>query len=74
MNEVGFSDEYNALKLRYAALRERVANQIEMYTHLAEVVGPNIKARYMMLVGQLEHRVYELKTEVNRWKRRFALR
>ena len=62
MNEVGFSDEYKALKLRYAALRERVANQIEMFTHLVEVVGPNMKAQYMMLVGQLEHRVYELKT------------
>ena len=74
MNEVGFSDEYKALKLRYAALRERVANQIEMFTHLVEVVGPNMKAQYMMLVGQLEHRVYELKTEENRWKRRFALR
>ena len=74
MNEVGFSDEYKALKLRYAALRERVANQIEMFTHLVEVVGPNMKAQYMMLVGQLEHRVYELKAEVNRWKRRFALR
>ena len=35
---------------------------------------PNMKAQYMMLVGQLEHRVHELKTEVNRWKRRFALR
>ena len=74
MNEVGFNDEYKALKLRHAALREQVANQIEMYTHLVEVVGPNIKAQYMMLVGQLEHRAYELKTEVNRWKRRFALR
>ncbi len=74
MNEVGFSDEYKALKLRHAALRERVANQIEMYMHLVEVVGPNIKTQYMMLIGQLEHRAYELKTEVNRWKRRFALR
>ena len=74
MNDVGFNDEYKALKLRYAALRERVANQIEMFTHLIEVVGPNLKAQYMMLVGQLEHRVYELKTEVNRWKRRFTLR
>ena len=74
MNDVGFNNEYKALKLRYAALRERVANQIEMYTHLVEVVGPNIKTQYMMLIGQLEHRAYELKTEVNRWKRRFALR
>lgn len=74
MNEVGFNDEYNALKLRYVVLRERVATQIEMYTHLVEVVGPNLKAHYMVLVGLLEHRVYELKTKVNRWKRRFALR
>ena len=74
MNEVGFNDEYKALKLRHAALREQVANQIEMYTHLVEVVGPNMKAQYMMLVGQLEHRAYELRTEVNSWKRRFALR
>ena len=72
--EVGFNDEYKALKLRHAALRERVANQIEMYTQLVETVGPNLKASYMMLVGQLEHRVYELKTEMNRWKRRFTLR
>lgn len=74
MNDIGFSADYKALKLRYAALRERVANQIEMFTHLIEVVGPNLKAQYMMLVGQLEHRAYEMKTEVNRWKRRFALR
>lgn len=74
MNEIGFCNEYTALKLRHAALKERVASQIELYTHLVEVVGPNLKASYMMLVGQLEHRIFELKTEVSRWKRRFALR
>lgn len=73
-NEVGENREFANLKLRYAVLKERVANQIELYTHLVEVVGPNLKASYMMLVGQLEHRVFELKTDVNRWKRRFALR
>ena len=73
-NEVGENREFANLKLRYAALKERVANQIELYTHLVEVVGPNLKARYMILVGQLEHRIFELKTDVNRWKRRFALR
>ncbi len=74
MNEIGMNEEFKALKMRHSALREQVANEIEMYTHLVDVVGPNLKASYMMLVGQLEHRVYELKTEVNRWKRRFALR
>ena len=73
-NEVGENSEFANLKLRYAALKERVANQIELYAHLVEVVGPNLKAKYMMFVGQLEHRVFELKTDVNRWKRRFALR
>lgn len=73
-NEVGENREFENLKLRHAALKERVANQIELYTHLVEVVGPNLKASYMMLVGQLEHSVFELKTDVNRWKRRFALR
>ena len=74
MNEVGFSDEYKALKLRYAALRERVANQIEMFTHLVEVVGPNMKAQYMMLVGQYEIHAMRLEIEVKRWKRRITLR
>ncbi|MCR5413623.1 MAG: hypothetical protein K6F50_02700 [Kiritimatiellae bacterium] len=71
MNGEGFGGECMALKLRHGALRERVASQIEMYTHFVEVAGPNLKSRYMMLVGQLEHRVYELKTGVNRWKRRY---
>lgn len=74
MNEVGFNGEFTKLGLRHDMLREQVANQLEAYTHLVEVVGPNLKSSYMMLVGQLEHRVFELKTEINRWKRRFALR
>ena len=74
MNEVGFSVEYKALKLRYAALQESVANLIEMYTHLVSTKGPNIEARYMMLVGQLEYQALQLKMEIARWKRRFALR
>jgi len=74
MNEVGFNQEFTKLELQYGVLKEQVANQLEMYTHLVEVVGPNLKSSYMMLIGQLEHRVFELKTEINRWKRRFALR
>lgn len=74
MNEIGFNQEFTKLELQYGVLKEQVANQLEMYTHLVEVVGPNLKSNYMMLIGQLEHRLFELKTEINRWKRRFALR
>lgn len=74
MNEVGYNQEFTRLELQYGMLKEQVANQLEMYTHLVEVVGPNLKSNYMMLIGQLEHRVFELKTEINRWKRRFTLR
>ena len=74
MNEVGFSKEYTGLQLRYGALKEHVANQIEILHALVSTTGPNIKARYMMFIGRLEYKVYELKVEFNRWKRRFALR
>ena len=71
---VGFNAEFTALKLRYGALKEQVANQIEMCDHLVNVVAPNIKSKYMMEVGQYECRVFELETEISRWKRRFTLR
>lgn len=74
MNEVGFNGKFAQLKLRHQALLEESASQLEMLAHLVNVVGPNLKSRYMMLVGQLEHRVYELKMEVGRWQRRFTLR
>ena len=74
MNEIGFSNEFRDLMLRHAALKERVANEIEMYMHFVNNVGPSIKARYMMLVGRLECMVRRLEVDVNRWKRRFALR
>ena len=74
MNEVGFNGEFEKLKLRHGALKERVANAIEMYTHLVTTKGPNIESRYMMLVGQLECQAMALVMETRRWKRRFALR
>ena len=74
MNEIGFSNEFRDLMLRHTALKERVANEVEMYMHFVNNVGPNIKARYMMLVGCLECTVRRLEVDVNRWKRRFALR
>ena len=39
MNEMDFNEEYKALKLRHAALKEQVANLIEIYTHTVEVEG-----------------------------------
>ena len=74
MNETEFNREFESLRLRHEALKEQVANQIEMYTHLIETEGPNIEAQYMMLVGQLECQVMQLDMEVRRWKRRFTLR
>ena len=74
MNETEFNREFESLRLRHEALKEQVANQIEMYTHLVETEGPNIEAQYMMHVGQLECQVMQLDMEVRRWKRRFELR
>ena len=74
MNEVGFNNEQMKLQLRYDALKERVASQIELLHMLVTTKGPNIKARYMMFIGRLEYQVYELKVETRRWKRRLELR
>ena len=74
MNEVGFSDEQMKLQLRYDALKERVANQLEMLHMLVTTAGPNIKARYMMFIGRLEYQAYALKVEIRRWKRRLEMR
>jgi len=74
MNEISYSNEFLKLKMEFDVLKERVANQVEMHQHLVTVVGPNLKSRYMIEVGQFEHRVYELQTSVSRWQRRFTLR
>ena len=74
MNEVGFNTHFTELQGRHAILKERCADLLELYNHMVQVEGPNIKSRYMMLVGQFEHQVFELKTEISRWKRRFMLR
>ena len=73
MSEAEFSNEFERLRLRHEALKEQVANQIEMYEHLVDTEGPNIEAQYMMLVGQLECEAMRLDMEVRRWKRRFTL-
>ena len=74
MQEDGLKDEFEKLRLRHKVLKEQVADQIELYTHLVDTVGPNIESQYMMLVGQLEYKAMVLELEVKRWKRRFTLR
>lgn len=74
MNEVGFNTHFTELQGRHAILKERCADLLELYNHMVQVEGPNIKSRYMMLVGQFEYRIYELDADIARWKRRFTLR
>lgn len=74
MNEVGMNEEWRALKLRAEYLRNRCADEFEEYMHLVNCVGPNLESAYMVEIGQYEHRVFQLKVEIQRWHRRFALR
>ncbi len=72
-NEVGFSEEFMHLTMQHGMLKEKCADAIERLTSMVEVKGPNLKASYMMHVGQYECRVFELQTAVKRWQRRLAL-
>ena len=74
MNEIGMNEEWAQSKMREGYLREKCAEEVEEYMHLTTCVGPNLKADYMLRIGQLEHRVFQLKTDVARWQRRFTLR
>jgi len=74
MNEVGMNAEWVQLKLRAEYLRGSCAEKVEEYMHLVNCVGPNLKAKYMVEIGQFEYRVYEMKLLASRWKRRFTLR
>ena len=74
MENATFNDEFKKCRFRYDALKEQVANGIEMYAHLVDTEGPNIETQYMMLVGQYECHAMRLEIEVKRWKRRITLR
>ena len=74
VSEVELNEKFAKLRVRYETLKEQVANQIEMYSHLVETEGPNIEAQYMMSVGHLECTAARLELEVMRWRRRFVLR
>lgn len=73
-HETGFNGKSRMLELKRGVLKEKCAERIETYTHMVNVAGPNIKSRYMVLIGRFEHRVFELMTEIRRWQRRFALK
>ena len=73
-NEMGFNGECETLRMRREYLRGKCAEEVEEYMHLTTCVGPNLKSSYMLRVGHLEHRVFQLKTDVARWQRRFTLR
>lgn len=73
-DELGFSPEFEALRLRREYLRGKCAEEVEEYMHLTTCVGPNLKADYMLRIGQLEYRVFQLRTDAARWQRRFTLR
>ena len=74
MGEVGMNNEWANAKMREGYLREKCAGEVEEYMHLTTCVGPNLKTQYMLCIGQLEHRVFQLKTDIARWQRRFTLR
>ena len=74
MEDATLNDEFKKCRFRYDALKEQVANGIEMYAHLVDTEGPNIETQYMMLVGQYECHAMQLEIEVKRWKRRITLR
>ena len=74
MKDATFNEEFKKCRFRYDALKEQVANGIEMYAHLVDTEGPNIETQYMMLVGQYECHAMHLEIEVKRWKRRITLR
>ena len=74
VSKVENNDEFAKLSLRHKTLKEQVANEIEMYAELVSTLLPNIKAEYMMRVGQLECQVLRLGLAAKRWKRRFELR
>jgi len=74
MNEIGYNTEYKNLQLRYGALQEQYANQVEVYEHLVGTLGPNLKCEYMVKIGQYESKAFELAVEIKRWKRKITLR
>lgn len=74
MDEVGTNNEWNALQMREAYLRERCAEEVELYMHLTGCEGPNLKSDYMLRIGQFEYKVFQLRMDAARWQRRFTLR
>ena len=73
-NGIVMNPEWRMLKMREEYLRSRCADTVEEYVHTVSIIGPNLQLRYMMNIGQYEFRLFQLKIEIRRWRRRFELR
>ena len=67
-------NDYLRAKVAYSMAREHLANEIEMYYHLVDTVGPNLRNSYMTLIGSFEYHLFKLNIDVRRWRRRLELR
>lgn len=73
-DDIVVNPEWRMLKMRVEYLRGRCADAVEEYMHTINAVGPNLRSSYMVNIGQYECRLFQLKIEIRRWKRRFELR
>ena len=73
-NGIVTSPEWHMLKMREEYLRSKCADVVEVYMHTVSIVGPSLKSLYMVNIGQFESRLFQLKIEIRRWRRRFELR
>ena len=73
-NGIVVNPEWRMLKMRVEYLRSKCADTVEVYMHTINIIGPNLKSLYMVNIGQYECRIFQLKIEIRRWRRRFELR
>ena len=73
-SDIVMNPEWRVLKMRKEYLRSKCADTVEEYMHVINIIGPNLKSLYMVNIGQFESRLYQLKIEIRRWRRRFELR
>lgn len=73
-NGIVMNPEWSMLKMRVECLRSKCADTVEVYMHAINIIGPNLKSLYMINIGQYEYRLFQLKIEICRWRRRFELR
>lgn len=67
-------EEFLRQEMAHKVAQEDLANEVELWSHLVNTVGPNVEAAYIAKIGQLEFRLEELEISIRRWRRRFELR